>query len=315
MSKLIATSKTKKGDLIKKASLQRELIIMVFPMVIYIMVFNYLPIWGWLMAFQDYKPGLGIMNSEWVGFKHFRTLFQNGEFINILRNTICINMLKLAVGLVAAVILAVLLNEVKSMFFKKTVQTISYLPHFISWIVVANLINITLSTDGGIVNEVFMSLGFIDKPVLWLGKSEYFWGIIAITDTWKEVGWNAIIYIAAMTAISPDVYEAASIDGASRMQKIMHVTIPGIAPTICIMLILNSGWMLSAGFEQVLLMKNSVVIDVAEILPTYILKYGYNLGNFSFATAAGIFQSVVSLVILTFVNQFARRFGDNVNVI
>jgi putative aldouronate transport system permease protein len=282
---------------------------------VYLIIFYYLPIWGWLMAFQDYKPGMGIKGSEWVGLKHFEILFGNKEFLQIIRNTICINLLKLIFSTFAAIMLALLLNEARNMRIKRSVQTISYLPHFISWIVIANLVSMSLSTDGGIINIALVNLGLVKSPVLWLGKPEYFWMILALTETWKEMGWSAIIYIAAMTSISPEIYEAANIDGASRIQKIMKITLPSIAPTIAIMLVLSSGWMMTAGFEQVLLMKNPLVIDVAEILPTYILKYGYNMGNFSFATAAGIFQSVVSLIILTIVNVLAKKYNSNYSII
>ena len=298
------------GEFLKTCKKQKGLIIMSSVFIIYIAVFYYVPIWGWLMAFQDYKPALGISGSKFVGLKHFKDLFSDETFVRVLRNTLGMSFLNITFGFVTAITLAVFLNEVRSMMFKKVVQTISYLPHFISWVVAASLVYMTLSTDGGILNTILIKLHILDLPVLWLGKENYFWWIIALSNVWKEVGWNAIIYLAAMTAIDPSLYEAASIDGAGRLKRIFKITIPGIMPTVKILLIMQCGWILNAGFEQQLLLGNSMVIRVSEVLDIFVLKYGIAMNRYSFATAAGIFKSLVSIILLFAANTVAKKFGD-----
>ncbi|SHH79270.1 ABC transporter permease [Clostridium grantii] len=311
--KLSIDNKKKKGtngEFLKTCKKQKGLIIMSSVFIIYIAVFYYVPIWGWLMAFQDYKPALGISGSKFVGLKHFKDLFSDETFVRVLRNTLGMSFLNITFGFVTAITLAVFLNEVRNMMFKKVVQTISYLPHFISWVVAASLVYMTLSTDGGILNTILVKLHILDLPVLWLGKEKYFWWIIALSNVWKEVGWNAIIYLAAMTAIDPSLYEAASIDGAGRLKRIFKITIPGIMPTVKILLIMQCGWILNAGFEQQLLLGNSMVIRVSEVLDIFVLKYGIAMNRYSFATAAGIFKSLVSIILLFAANTVAKKFGD-----
>lgn len=299
-----------KSEFIKSCKSQKGLIVMATIFLIYIGVFYYVPIWGWLMAFQDYKPAFGISGSKFVGLKHFKVLFSDETFIRVLRNTLAMSFLNIVFGFVTAITLAVFLNEVKNMFFKKIVQTISYLPHFISWVVAASLVYMTLSTDGGILNSILVNLKIIDVPILWLGQEKYFWWIIALSNVWKEVGWNAIIYLAAMTAIDPSLYEAASIDGAGRLKKIFKITLPGIMPTVKILLIMQCGWILNAGFEQQMLLGNPMVIRVSEVLDIFTLKYGIAMNRYSFATAAGIFKSVVSIILLFVANTVAKKFTD-----
>ena len=207
---------------------QKQLIIMSVPVCLYIIVFSYIPIWGWSMAFQDYKPARGFFEQTWVGFKHFIFLFSDSNFLNALRNTLAMSFINLVLGFVTAIALALLLNEIRISSFKRVVQTISYLPHFLSWVIAAGIVQMALSIEGGIVNIVLMKLGFIKSPVMWLSEPKYFWGIIGISYVWKELGWNTIIYLAAMSGIDPGLYEAAEIDGANRYRKMWHVTLPGI---------------------------------------------------------------------------------------
>lgn len=300
-----------RNDFRKNVKKQKVLIAMSIPFVIYLIIFKYIPIWGWLMAFQDFKPNLGISGSEWVGFKHFMFLFTNEDFFRVMRNTLAMSTLKLTTGVFSAVTLAILLNEVGNLRFKKTVQTVSYLPHFISWVVASNIVLAALSTDGGIINEILVGLGLVDKPILFMGIEKYFWGIITISNIWKEVGWSAIIYLAAMTAIDPQLYEAAQIDGAGRLKRIWHITLPGIMPTVIILLILKIGWILNAGFEQQYLLQNPTVLNVSEVLSIFVLRYGIGMGRYSFATAAGIFQSIVSLTLVFTVNWIAKKTSDD----
>lgn len=289
---------------------QRQLIFMSFPFLIHLFIFAYSPIWGWLMAFQNYKPMKSFFEQEWVGLQQFKFLFFDEGFLRVLRNTIAMSMINMTLGFITAITLAVLLNEIKNVLFKRSVQTISYLPHFLSWIIVTGLVANCLSTENGIVNVVLMKLRLIEEPVLWLSKGEYFWWIIGFTYVWKEVGWNTIIYLAAMAAIDPALYEAAEVDGATRFQKIIHITLPGIKSTFMVLLIMAIGNTLNAGFEMQYLLGNPQVIDWSETIDIFTLKYGIQIGNYSLATAAGMFKSVVNITLLFMANHLAKRLGE-----
>ncbi|ACM61621.1 carbohydrate ABC transporter membrane protein 1 (CUT1 family) [Caldicellulosiruptor bescii] len=293
---------------------QRQLIVLTFPFLIMVLIFNYFPLWGWLLAFKDYKPYLGFQNSEWVGFKNFVDLFSDVYFFQALRNTLVISFLKLIFNFLSSITFAILLNEIKNMLFKRTVQTISYLPHFVSWVVAANIVYTVLSPDYGIINELLVKFHILKEPINFLGEPKYFWLIAPITEVWKEMGWNAIIYLAAMTNIDPQLYEAASIDGAGRLKRIWYITLPGILPTVKILLIMNVGWILNAGFEQMYLLQRPSTLDYSDILETYILRYGIGSGRWSYATAAGIFNSVVSLILVTTANRIASKIGEGERV-
>jgi putative aldouronate transport system permease protein len=284
---------------------------MSLPILAYVFLFNYYPIWGWTMAFQSFKPGLSMMEQQWVGFKHFKFLFGDDAFLNVLRNTIAMSFINMVLGFVTAIAFAILLNEIKNKLYKRTIQTISYLPHFLSWVIVTGIVANSLSVDDGIVNVVLMKLGFIHEPIMWLSKPHYFWGIVGASHVWKEVGWNAIIYLAAITSIDPSLYEAAEIDGANRYHKMLYVTLPGIRSIVIILLIMNLGWILEAGFEVQYLLGNSVVVDWSQTIDIFVLKYGLQIGNYSLATAAGIFKTVVSITLIFAANSIAKRFGED----
>lgn len=301
--------KASKEEFIKLCKKQKGLIAMSSFFVVYVFIFNYLPIWGWVMAFQEYKPLLGVAHSRWVGFQQFETLFKDTDFLRAIRNTLGISVLGMIFNYITAIGLAIFLNELKSVLFKRTVQTISYLPHFVSWVVAGSIVMTTLSTDGGgIVNVLLLKLHLIQNPILFMGEPKYFWGIITISNIWKEVGWNAIIYLAAMTAIDPSIYEAASIDGAGRIKRILNITIPGIWPTVRILLIMQCGWMLSTGFEQILLLQTPLTQQVADVIDTYTLRTGISMGRYSYAAAAGIFKSVISIVLVFSANGICKKF-------
>ncbi|MBW5445729.1 ABC transporter permease subunit [Cohnella sp. CFH 77786] len=290
---------------------QRQLIFMSFPMLFYILLFAYAPIWGWLMAFQHFRPGFSILNQEWVGLDQFRFLFEDDAFLRVLRNTLGMSVISLVLGFVTAIGFAILLNEIKKSGIKRTIQTISYLPHFLSWVVVTGLVATSLSTEDGIVNIVLLKLHLIEEPILWLGEGKYFWGIVGASNVWKEVGWNAIIYLAAIASIDPSLYEAAEMDGASRYRKMLHITLPGIKPVIVILLILNIGWILNGGgFEIQYFLGNGQVSDWSETIDIFVLKYGLKIGNYSLGVAAGIFKTVVSIVLLFAANTIAKRLGE-----
>src|SRR5690606_19843711 len=286
---------------------QKYLYFMSLPFVIWIIVFSYVPIWGWLMAFQNYRPRNNILNQDWVGFKHFIELFSDERFYLVLRNTLAMSSMGLIVSFTVPVIFALLLNELRQQFFKRTIQTIAYLPHFVSWVVVSGIVTKMLSTDGGAVNDLLMALHIIDQPIQFMAKGEWFWGIVTIADAWKETGWNTIIFLAAMSGIDPELYEASTVDGAGRFRKMWHITLPGIRTTFMVLFILSIGHLISIGFEKQFLLSNPLVNDYAEVLDLYALNYGINLSRYSYGTAIGIFNSVVSIILVFLANFIYKK--------
>lgn len=302
----------RKGLLYKMRS-QKELVFISIPFFLYFFVFSYMPLWGLTMAFQNFKPYQTFFEQQWVGLQHFKTLFSDPDFLRVIRNTLAMSIINLAMGFIFAIGFALFLNELRSHKFKRVTQTISYMPHFLSWIIVCGIVANVLSTDGGVINEVLMKLRIIKEPILFLGNKNYFWGIVGFANVWKSMGWNSIIYLAAITSIDPAQYEAAAIDGCGRFKRMWHVTLPGIKSTIIILLILNAGWILNAGFElQYILGNKGVVLDVSETIDIFILNKGFSgkSGGYSFGTAAGMFKTVVSVVILTLFNKIAGWLGE-----
>jgi len=289
---------------------QKSLFFMIIPWMIFTFIFSYLPLTGWIMAFQNFRPGKGYWRSPFVGFDQFKFLFSEPGFWRSFRNTLGMSTMNLIFSFVFAIGFALLLNEVKNTYFKRTVQTISYLPHFLSWIIVCGLISSILSSSDGAFNNLLMWLGIIDRPILWLGEPKYFWWIVAFANVWKETGWNSIIYLAAMSSIDPALYEACEIDGGSRYRKMWHITLPGIRQTILVLLIMNLGWILNAGFEVQYLFGRGVVMDVSETIDIFVLKYGITLGNYSLATAAGIFKSVISIIMIVTTNYLSGKIEE-----
>jgi putative aldouronate transport system permease protein len=283
---------------------------MSLPLILYVILFSYVPVWGWTMAFQNFKPARTFFQQEWAGLRWFKFLFTDPGFLRVLRNTVAMSFINMALGYITAIVFALMLNELKLGLFKRVVQTISYLPHFLSWIIVTGLVATMLSVENGAINDLLMFLGFIKEPILWLSEPNYFWGIIGITYVWKEVGWNTIIYLAAMAGIDPAMYEAAEIDGCNRYQKMWNITLPGIKPTIVIMMIMSIGHILDAGFEMQYLLKNGLIQDVAETIDIYVIKYGLESFNYSLATAAGMFKNVVNISLIFVANALAKRMGE-----
>lgn len=283
---------------------------MIIPFMIYTFIFSYYPLSGWIMAFQNYKPAKGYSGSPFVGFDQFNFLFKDIEFWRSVRNTLGMSILNLVFGFLFAIVFALLLNEIKSLRFKRFTQTASYLPHFLSWIIVCSLVSNMLSTDDGMINNFLMTIGLIKKPILWLGEQKYFWWITTFANIWKETGWNSIIYIAAISGIDQSLYEAADLDGANRFQKMWHVTLPGIKSTIIVLLIMNLGWVLNASFEVPYILGSGLLQDVSQTIDIFVLKYGMSIGNYSLATAAGIFKSVISLVLVFSTNAISNKLGE-----
>lgn len=305
-----ATGRLHKTNLLKRLSKQKMLMLMSLPFLAWVILFKYVPLWGWTIAFQKFKPAKDLFDQKWVGLDNFTFLFKEEAFYLVLRNTIVMSSINLVLGFITAIVLALLLNELRNVYFKRTVQTISYLPHFISWVVAANIVQTALSPEG-IVNILLLKLQLIDQPILWLGKGEYFWGILGISEIWKNVGWNTIIYLAAILTIDPAQYEAAEMDGASRLQRIWHITLPGMRPVIVILLIMNLGFILESGFEPQYLLGNSMNVDYSENLDIFVLKYGMQMNNYGLATAAGMFKTVVSFIFLIAANHIAKRLGQS----
>ena len=289
---------------------QKMLVLMSLPFVLYIVLFRYVPLWGWTMAFQDYKPYKTFTEQTWIGFRWFKQLFTEKEFLMYLRNTIGMSLISTALGYITAITIAVFLNEVRVIGIKRFVQTVSYLPHFLSWVIVCGLVSNVLSVSDGILNNVLLKLHFIKQPIQWLATPKYFWHIIGWTYVWKEVGWNTIVYLGAMTAIDPCLYEAAQIDGCGRLRKIWHITLPGIKPTIIIMMIMSAGHILDANFEMPFFLRNGLNWDVANTIDLYVLNYGFRLSRYGLATAAGIFKNAVNIILLLLANTLAKRAGE-----
>ena len=302
----------------KKIVRQRQLLYMTVPFIIWAFIFSYLPLAGWVMAFQDFKLKRSLSESfftaPFVGFKHFELLFQDladkGRFFLALRNTLAMSLLALVFGFVIPVIFAIFLNEIRLRSFKRVVQTISYLPHFISWVVAAGMISVMLSSEGPI-NNLLVSLGWVEQRVAFLAEPKLFWGIITISDIWKEMGWNAIIFLAAITGVDMSLYESAAIDGAGRFRRIWHVTLPSIAPVIMVVLIMEVGWIISIGFEKQYLLGSDLVRNYSEVLDVYVLRYGIGQSRYSFGTAIGMFKSIISVILVLVVNRVVKFTGQD----
>ena len=288
---------------------QKVLIFWAVAITIYGIIFNYLPLAGWLMAFQNYKPVTGLLHSQFVGLAKFKLLFSDVSFLRVIRNTLAMGVINLAVTFFMAILFAILLNEMASKGGKKVVQTISYLPHFLSWIIVTGILHDALSGTG-IINTLLLHFGAVTQPINFFAHEKYFWPIVAFANVWKETGWNAIIYLAAITSIDPSLYEAAAIDGAGRWAKIKHVTLPGIKPTIMILLLMNVGNVLNAGFEIQYLLGNGLVQNVSQTIDIYVLKWGISQNDYSLGTAAGLFKSAVSIAIIVIANSIAKRYSE-----
>ena len=307
----MATAKAEKGSsLWKRIKQQKYLLIMAVLPVAWMLIFCYYPIYGIVVAFKDYNFGLGIMGSPWAGLKYFKELFGDPDIPRIIVNTFRISFLKLLFGFPAPIIFAVLLNELRGMkMYKKFVQTATYLPHFISWAFIAGYLS-TLLTDDGAINSMLMSLGLTSQPIQFLAQKGTFIGVIVASDVWKSFGFSSIIYLAAITAVDVQLYEAATIDGATRFQQVWHITLPSIKPTIMILLIMSISGLMGSNFEQMYLMKNSLVNDVAEVLSTYTYTMGMIKGRFSYSTAADLFQSFVSVTLLLIANFTSKKLTD-----
>lgn len=281
--------------------------LMAIPMLVYYVLFCYMPMYGASIAFKNFVPKLGITGSPWVGFKHFESFFNNVYFERLLTNTVLLSVYNLIFGFPAPIVLAIMLNEVRQSWFKRTVQTVSYLPHFISVMVICGMI-VDFTASGGVINDL-LSLFGVKRQTMLLNPA-LFRPVYVISEIWQGVGWGSIVYLAALTAIDPSLYEAARIDGAGKLQQIWHVTLPGIAPTIVVMLILKLGSMMSVGSDKILLLYNSNIYATADVISTYVYRKGLLENNFSFSTAVGLFNSVINFALVVGANFISRKIND-----
>lgn len=297
-----------RNRLLTSIARHKNIYIMLIPVIAYYVLFAYVPMFGNIMAFQDYKITRGIFESNFVGFKHFNSFLNDVYFWRLIKNTIRINVYGLVFGFPAPIIFALLLNEVRNISFKKTVQTITYMPHFISTVIICGMITSFVAREG-VINSIIVSLG--GSPLEFMTDPKYFVGIYTISGIWQNMGWSSIIYISALSSIDQELYEAASIDGASRWKQTIHITIPGILPTVSILLIMQIGQMLSVGFEKVMLLYNPSIYETADIISTYVYRQGILGANYSYSAAVGLFNSVVNFILLVSVNAFSRKISGN----
>lgn len=298
----------KKDSIFKKLFRDRFLFLLFTPTLLYLIIFKYIPMFGIIIAFKKYNLFLGVWASDWVGLKYFKLFFASPDAIEIIRNTFLLGFYKLTFGFPAPIILALLLNEVRIVFYKRFVQTVSYLPHFISTVVVAGMVTMFLKPPDGMINDMIGFFGF--EPINFLQMSSWFRTVYVSSEIWQDVGWGSIIYLAALTAVDPQLYEAAKIDGASRWKQMWHVTIPGIAPAIVILFILNIGRILDEGFEKVFLLQNPATYETSDIISTFVYRAGIVQGNFSYGTAVDLFFGIISFTLVYGANAISRRVGE-----
>jgi len=278
------------------------------PGIVWFFIFSYVPLYGVQVAFRDFNFSGGFSGSPWAGFKYFNQFFDYYQSMDIIRNTIIISLMKLLIGFPMPIILAILLNEVRMVKFKKTVQTLSYLPYFVSWIVVVTLMQRLLTPYGGPVNDLLGGMGI--DPIQFLNNTSWFYQVVLGSDIWKNIGWNSIIYMAAIAGIDQQLYEAAKIDGAGRFRQIWHVTMPGIRNIAVILFILSVGSLMSAGYEQLLLLNGPATAAIGSVLDVHVISSGISQGRLSYAAAVGLFQSLIALILIITVNRIARKVSD-----
>lgn len=293
-----------------QVALKRDkyLYLLAAPGLLFFLIFKYVPLWGLLLAFKNYSPYLGFWDSEWVGLKYFHEFFTNPDFMMLFRNTMAISLLNIVFFFPIPIVVSLLLNEVKSLPFKKIVQTVIYLPHFLSWVIIVGICFLILGQSSGVINQLIVEFG--GHKIEFLTEPNYFWALLTAQSIWKEAGWGTIIFLAALAGINSELYEAAQIDGATRWQQMRNVTIPGIKSTIIVLLILRLGQVMDVGFEQIFLMASGPVSHVADVFDTYAYRVGIQQGRFSYATVAGLFKSVVGLILVVTANRVAKKLGE-----
>lgn len=308
-------TKERKSEFFRMLKKHRMFYLFLLPAVVMVFLFSYMPFWGILIAFKDFKMARGIMGSEWVGLEHFRKLFADPNFYRVLKNTLIIGITTLLTTFPVTIIFTILVNEILNTKFKKVVQTVTYLPHFLSWVVVGTFAYQILSPSSGIVNTILVNLGILDKSVYFMAQPKMFVPIYLIVNLWKETGYSIVVYLAVISGIDTEQYEAVSIDGANRFQKILYVTLPAMLPTICVMLILNIGTIITVGFDPIFNLYNDATYQTADVISTFVYRKGMVDAQFDYSTAVGLFQNVVSLTLVLLSNWFARKANPEYRVI
>ncbi|MEC2324011.1 sugar ABC transporter permease [Lederbergia lenta] len=297
-----------RSELIRRVKKNKLLYIMIFPGLLYFFIYKYIPMYGLVISFQDYKPYKGILGSDWVGFEHFHRLFTEPAFWMIFKNTIILFGLNILIFFPIPIVLALMLNEVRLRAFQRTVQTLIYIPHFMSWVIIVSISYVLLTMDGGLVNGMLETFGL--QKINFLLNESWFRPMYITQVIWREAGWGTIIYLAAIAAVDPSMYEAARMDGANRLQQIWHITIPAIKSVIVVLLILKIGDVLELGFEHVYLLLNASNREVGEIFDTYVYTTGLKQGQYSYSTAIGLFKGLIGLVLVIGANKFAKKIGE-----
>ncbi|SDX45966.1 sugar ABC transporter permease [Paenibacillus sp. CF384] len=306
---LPASRKDKAKKVIRKMIGQKYLQVMALLGVAWMIIFNYIPMYSVIIAFKEFDIIHSVHDAPWVGFQHFREFLEDDELPGVIWNTVGMSMIKLIIGFPLPIIFALFLNELRSLKLKKFVQTISYLPHFLSWVILGGILTTWLA-DVGIINNILIALGFIDEPISYLAEPSYFWSIVISSDIWKELGWSAIIYLAAIAGVSPEMYEAATIDGAGRFQKMWFVTLPSIQGTIAILFILAVSGILNSNFDQILVLRNSLNESASNVIDVYVYQTGLLSGRYSYSAAVGLFKSIIALILLIMANQVSKKLND-----
>ncbi|QHT63740.1 sugar ABC transporter permease [Paenibacillus lycopersici] len=305
----IARTATPRKSLATRLFRERYGFLLLLPGLVYFIWFRYVPMLGNIIAFEDYSPFIGFVHSDWVGLKHFKRIFEDAEVIRVIWNTLWLSFLQIVFAFPVPIILALMLNEVRNQKVKRVIQSVVYLPHFLSWVVVAGIVTIFLKTEG-IVNKL-LHLGFGTEAIPFLQQPGWFMPLIVLEVIWKEAGWGTIIFLASLSGVNPTLYEAAIVDGASRWRQIWHITLPAIRGTIVILLILRLGSVLDSGFTQIFLMLNPFTMKVGNVLDTFVYFKGIQQSDFSFGTAVGLFKGVVGLVLIVGANRVAKKFGED----
>ncbi|MFC3342770.1 ABC transporter permease [Paenibacillus abyssi] len=296
--------------LLKQFYSQRYLQVMALLGVAWMFIFNYIPMYGVIIAFKEFSIIRSVAEAPWVGLDHFRAFLDDDELPSVIRNTLGMSLIKLVIGFPLPIVFALFLNELRSLRFKRAVQTVSYLPHFLSWVILGGILTTWLA-DVGIINKVLLALGWIDAPISYLAEPQYFWSIVIASDIWKELGWSAIIYLAAMAGVSPEMYEASTIDGAGRFQKMWYITLPSIKGTITILFILAVSGVLNSNFDQILVLKNQLNESASNVIDVYVYETGLASGRYSYATAVGLIKSIIALILLLIANSVTKKINGH----
>lgn len=288
-----------------------SLVLMLLPIIVYFIIFKYVPMYGVTLAFKDYNIREGIIGSPWVGLKYFEKAFSSRLFLRSVRNTLIISLMQLVISFPAPIIMALMLNEVTHKRYKSVIQTITYLPHFISWVIMAGIFQQLLSPSNGAVNSILQTFFGLEKPIYFLGDNNYFRGTLVVTSVWKGVGWGSILYLATISNIDTSLYEAAECDGATRWQCMWYITLPSLLPTITVMLILNVGSFLDVGFDQVFNLYNAAVYETGDVIETYVYREGLVGMKYSFSTAVNLFKNVIGFILVTSTNFLSKKISGN----